>query len=1220
MRVGRHPRRQRHVPIADWARFAFLVAAGWTAVTLPAVAQQTWIGPGGSTTSPTSGTWDTSTSANWSGGLPTSGTGTGNRQVFGGNTSYTVTTDSLGTFSTNRFTFTNTNASGLTITPGAGTSIFSFGGTTPQILQNGSGPVTIGNDIIMPAMTITGSGSGALTLSGALTVSGTLTFGGSYAKNLTSATALNLTSRTIQQVGSGGVTISSPVTLSTTTLTGNGAGGITLSGPVTVGGTVTFAGATNKFITNPTTIDLSARTLQLTGAGDVTITSPILISTSVSTFSGNGTGLLKVTDITLGNNLTFSGTSPAEVSGTVTLTGNRTIGVSGGTVTVSGSIVNDGTSRALTFSASAAAGGTMVLTGNNTPGGVTTVGGTLRTNDQVSLILQDGGQISRTSRLDINVGSSVLLDNSGTNLTDRIRNTAAADTTVLRMQGGSFEFRGMSGAASSETLGTLSISSGSSAVILTPGAGAGSSATLQFGSLARAAGATVDFQGTLGDGTNAIKGTGATWTSLAGTVIPWATVNGTDFATYDTTLGVKAYTAYFTGDLNSAAATDNAKPAVSQVLGGGVTLNSLNLASGIDVDLGGNSLVLTSGGLLKSGAADSTIGNGGALTAGSGSGTTELITHVAAGSTLNINVPITDNGAGTVRVTKSGEGTLGLGSPTPGTYTGATVINSGLVQLNAAEQIGDTSAVIILSGATLDLNGFNETIGSLSNSGNVMLTDGAMLTTGGNNSNTTWTGLMSGSGGITKEGTGTFTIASIEQTYTGPTIINNGILSTGNFLPAATDLTVNSPGIFTFTNSETIGSLSGDGVVRLTGTSARNLTIGNDNSTEFSGQIIQTGTGALSLIKVGTSDLKLSGALSDYAGTTTINAGSITVGADAPSGAAGALGNATSAVLVGNTTGAAADAALFIGGAFEVGRDVTVRAGNAGLATLGGTTAHNSVFSGIVTLNKDAQFTAAAGGQVDFTNTVSGAGGVTKVGDGTVVFAAGGTFDYSGATLVSSGRLQVDGVLAGTSAIDVLPGATLAGSGQVGSATFGLSLTIDDGATIAPGSSIGTMSFFGDQTWGPGGMYELEINNTSGTPGVNWDLLVIEATSSPLQNGDLTITATADNPFVIKLVSVLGDGSTPGDLPPLDGGAFSGPLVFVTVDGTIIGFDPSKFVLDVSRAGPWPLIYQFGLVGDNMLALYLRAPEPGSLLIWSLVGGAGGAWGWRRRRRGLKRG
>ena len=78
---------------------------------------------------------------------------------------------------------------------------------------------------------------------------------------------------------------------------------------------------------------------------------------------------------------------------------------------------------------------------------------------------------------------------------------------------------------------------------------------------------------------------------------------------------------------------------------------------------------------------------------------------------------------------------------------------------------------------TLDLNGFDQTIDQLAGNGNVTL-GSATLTTGGNNADTTWSGVITGTGGLTKVGNGTLTLTEV-NTYTGDTTIEAGRLQAG---------------------------------------------------------------------------------------------------------------------------------------------------------------------------------------------------------------------------------------------------------------------------------------------------------------------------------------------------------------------------------------------------------------------------------------------------------
>jgi len=140
--------------------------------------------------------------------------------------------------------------------------------------------------------------------------------------------------------------------------------------------------------------------------------------------------------------------------------------------------------------------------------------------------------------------------------------------------------------------------------------------------------------------------------------------------------------------------------------------------------------------------------------------------------------------AGTVTVNTLSR-TLTLSSAN--TYTGATTITKGTLRAGVASipgtsgAFGNTSPVTLANDSTavLDLNGYNNTIASLSGGGGNVVLGSATLTTGGNNASTTYAGLISGSGGLTKAGSGTLTLTGV-NTYSGNTTISAGTLRIGN--------------------------------------------------------------------------------------------------------------------------------------------------------------------------------------------------------------------------------------------------------------------------------------------------------------------------------------------------------------------------------------------------------------------------------------------------------
>ncbi|MBA2482235.1 MAG: IPT/TIG domain-containing protein, partial [Planctomycetes bacterium] len=256
----------------------------------------------------------------------------------------------------------------------------------------------------------------------------------------------------------------------------------------------------------------------------------------------------------------------------------------------------------------------------------------------------------------------------------------------------------------------------------------------------------------------------------------------------------------------------------------------------------------------------------------------------------------------------------------------------------------------------------------------------------------------------------------------------------------------------------------------------RSLTITDNGTASISGVI--SGTGALVVNGGGAGLMTLSGA-STYSGTTSVLDGTVVIATNAPSGAAGALGNAASAVLVGDTLGSG-NAALLTSGAVTIGRVLTVQAGNTGTATLGGSTATASTFSGAITLGKSVMLTAAAGGQATFSGVITdgaGAFGVTKTGAGTVVLGAANTYD--GATTISAGTVlvtNVAGSATGTGAVSVASGATLGGTGIIAGA-----LSVASGGTLSPGlpGAVGTLTVGGAVTLSAGSRYVAQIAGVS---------------------------------------------------------------------------------------------------------------------------------------------
>ncbi|HEY3322307.1 MAG TPA: Ig-like domain repeat protein [Planctomycetota bacterium] len=90
------------------------------------------------------------------------------------------------------------------------------------------------------------------------------------------------------------------------------------------------------------------------------------------------------------------------------------------------------------------------------------------------------------------------------------------------------------------------------------------------------------------------------------------------------------------------------------------------------------------------------------------------------------------------------------------------------------------SAVTIAAGAALDMNNYSMSLASLSGaSGSAVLLGSGTLTAGTANTSTTFAGDISGTGGLKKAGTGTWTLSG-NSTYSGPTAVTAGVLQAGS--------------------------------------------------------------------------------------------------------------------------------------------------------------------------------------------------------------------------------------------------------------------------------------------------------------------------------------------------------------------------------------------------------------------------------------------------------
>jgi outer membrane autotransporter protein len=399
------------------------------------------------------------------------------------------------------------------------------------------------------------------------------------------------------------------------------------------------------------------------------------------------------------------------------------------------------------------------------------------------------------------------------------------------------------------------------------------------------------------------------------------------------------------------------------------------------------------------------------------------------------------------KLTKYSSGTLILSGAN--TYTGATSVTEGTLQAGAANSFSPNSAVLLSFNTTLDLNNFDQSIGSLADGvgGGTVNLGSATLTTGNDNTNTSFSGTILGSGGLTKVGTGTFTLLE-SNLYTGATTVFGGTLQAGvtNTIPFNSAVLVDVAGTLDLNNfNQTIGSLadglSGGGTVNL---GSATLTTGTDNtSTSFSGTINGTG----SVAKIGTGTFTLTSA-NTYEGGTLLDNGGLFIDNNDALGTGPLIITSTGGptTLGSNVPGTNLANTVEVRGSFSIATNVD--AGNVGN--------QNFTFGGPMNLSGGTWTITGVtpSGQVHFSNVISDGGsnlGLTFIGTSPyVAFIIEGSNanTYTGLTTVGSNAFLVlnKDVFDGSVAGDVL----VTGNGAL---DYFVSNQIADTATVTVNST-----------------------------------------------------------------------------------------------------------------------------------------------------------------------
>jgi autotransporter-associated beta strand protein len=934
-----------------------------------------------------------------------------------------------------------TVGSGTTLTVGASAlEIGSLAGAGTVAVASGK-ELTVGSSNASTEFSGGFSGAGSLTKMG----SGTMTLSGTSSGSFSGTTevregtlsiagdanlgtgAVTLNGGTLTVTGAG--TIDNAMTLGTSDGTVNTAVAVTLSGVIGGSGNLTKAGS---------------GTLTLSGSNSYSGSTTVSAGTVSIAADGNlGSGA-----VTLAAGSKLQVTGATTIDNAVALTGSAEVQTDAA-VTISGNIT--GNTRTLTKSGS----GTLTLSGtNNSSGsgvsGITVSAGTLAVGASTNLgqttLTLDGGTLASTAVF--SSGTGVTLGSSGGTV-----DVSAGSITLSGTVSGTGGLS-ITSTNAGNVLGLSGTNSYSGGTTLGSG-------ILEFGSDAAAGTGTLTVNG------GKLRGSGSTARTIANNLVLGGTM---------TMSGSAALTFTGTVDLGSATRTINNTITESLTLNGAVSNGSLTVANsgtGALVLGGTNSMtgITVSSGTLSIADAAS-LGSGTTTLSGgtlSITGATTIANDIAlsSGSTISNSAAATLSGvlSGSGTLTKSGAGTLTLSGTN--THTGDVTVSAGTLAAAGGSAIGDTSAVTVSSGATLSLGSGNETIGSLAGAGNVVLS--YRLTAGGNNSDTTFSGIISSTNtsGLTKTGTGTLTLSGA-NTYTGSTTVSAGglTLSGGSAIADSNTVTVASGATLTLGATEVIGSLAGAGTVSI---GANTLYAGGNNtSTSFSG----TFSGSGNFYKLGTGTLTLSGTnSSSFTGSMTVRDG--------------------------GTLSVAGDANLGAG-------TVTLNGGT--LTVTGADTIDNVFDTGVNGATIDT------GVAVTLSGAIGGSDGLTKTGTGTLTLS--GTSTYAGATTVSAGTLLVTGALGGTSGVTVSSGATLGGTGSIFASGSANTLTINSGATLAPGvagtnNGIGTLTVNGALAMNGTLAVQLAGNTTAGT---DYDQVIVSG-GVTLASGSSAVTVSRVNGY-----------------------------------------------------------------------------------------------------------
>ncbi|WP_290622132.1 Ig-like domain-containing protein, partial [Arsukibacterium sp. UBA3189] len=462
-----------------------------------------------------------------------------------------------------------------------------------------------------------------------------------------------------------------------------------------------------------------------------------------------------------------------------------------------------------------------------------------------------------------------------------------------------------------------------------------------------------------------------------------------------------------------------------------------------------------------------------------GSGVTLSLTHAN-----QLQISSTINGAG--NLSKAGAGTLRL-TGTNSSRTGSTSVLGGTLDIDADTNLdGANTGVLTLNGGTLAMtvtggSTGNPVIQTINNPITLGASGGSFNPTGGGGRNIiNLSGVISGSGNLTKIGASVLQLSG-NNSYSGQTLITNGglILSHNNGLGSTSGSTTVNAGsalriaagvvspepLFlngTGRNIDAVdyGALGADAYSLGTSTVSGNIALSTDTNISVTGgsNLIVSGSvsGTGTLTKTDTGSLTLAGTNTN-SGATSVSAGTLVL----DNGAAIADSTAVS---------------IASGATLRLDASETI-----GVLSGAGTLAMNGAH---LTVNQTSDSS--------FAGNITGSGSnLTKSGSSKLTLS--GTNTYTGVTSISGGSLNLTGALSGTTGATIGSGGTLEGSGSLFATSSANTLTVQSGGILSPGiSGPGTITINGNLTIAAGGALTTQITGT--VLGSGYDSVAVNGT------------------------------------------------------------------------------------------------------------------------------